>query len=129
MTVVYTERNGDIRIISARKATERENIMKVKYELDEGKQLTKKQKQMLEGLRQRPDTFDDDNPELTTEQLEEFRRISEIKRNERKKQTVSIRLSPGSLRKARSLGKGYTSVLSRILEETLNDNESLKRFL
>ncbi len=103
--------------------------MKVKFELDPEKKLTKSQMDMLDRLENRTDSFDDDNPELTDEQLAEFKKISEINRNERKKQTVSIRLSPRSIRKAKSLGKGYTSVLSRILEETLDDNETLKRFL
>ena len=33
---------------------------------------------------------------------------------------MSLRLSAKSLRKAKSLGKGYTAVLSRILEDALN---------
>ena len=36
---------------------------------------------------------------------------------------MTLRLSAKSLRKAKSLGKGYTAVLSRILEDALNDNE------
>ncbi|MEI3175137.1 MAG: BrnA antitoxin family protein [Lachnospiraceae bacterium] len=45
------------------------------------------------------------------------------------KQTVTIRLSPQALKKARSLGKGYTSVLSRILENALNDPNTIKHYL
>ena len=39
------------------------------------------------------------------------------------------RLSPQALKKARSLGKGYTSVLSRILENALNDPNTIKHYL
>lgn len=48
-------------------------------------------------------------------------RVSENNRAERRKQTVTLRLSPQALRTAKSLGKGYTSVLSRILENALAD--------
>jgi hypothetical protein len=42
---------------------------------------------------------------------------------------VTLRISQKSLRKAKSLGKGYTAVLSRILENALNDDELIKRNL
>ena len=52
-----------------------------------------------------------------------------MRNEERRKKTVSIRLSSQALKKARSLGKGYTSILSRILEDALNDNETIKKYL
>ena len=84
---------------------------------------------MLEELENKPIEFDEDSPQLSDAELAQFRRISDIRNEERKKQTVSLRLSPQALRKAKSLGKGYTSVLSRILEAALNDNELIKRSL
>ncbi|MEE3472954.1 MAG: BrnA antitoxin family protein, partial [Butyrivibrio hungatei] len=48
---------------------------------------------------------------------------------ERRKKTVTIRLSSKSLSKAKSLGKGYTSVLSRILEEALDDDDLIRKCL
>ena len=45
------------------------------------------------------------------------------------KQTVAIRISQGALHKAKSLGEGYTTVLSRIIEETLKDPEAIKKYL
>lgn len=84
---------------------------------------------MLEKLKTRPITFDDDCPELTTEQLKQFARVSEKNSEERRKQTVTLRLSPQAVRTAKSLGKGYTSVLSRILENALTDAELIKHYL
>ncbi|MDE5770105.1 MAG: BrnA antitoxin family protein [Ruminococcus sp.] len=84
---------------------------------------------MLEELKTRPVTPDDDCPELTVEQLEQFARVSEKNREERRKQTVTLRLSPQAIRTAKSLGKGYTSVLSRILENALTDAELIKHYL
>lgn len=104
-----------------------EHIMIHFVDLD--KPLTKKQIKMLEELEARPIVYDEDCPPLTEEQLKNFRRVSEINKEERNKQTVSLRLSPQAIKKAKSLGKGYTSVLSRILEAALNDNELIKKFL
>jgi uncharacterized protein (DUF4415 family) len=67
--------------------------------------------------------------EFTDEELKEFERVSQGRRAARQKQNVTLRLSPRALAKARSLGKGYTSVLSRILEEGLDDPEVIKRNL
>lgn len=61
--------------------------------------------------------------EPTQKNVQKKHRKTEIK------QTVAIRMSPQALEKARSLGKGYTSVLSRILEAALADNETLKHYL
>ena len=103
--------------------------MIVQKDIDFSKGLTLEQLEMLERLKDFPDEPDEDFPELTDEQLEQMRRAAEIKRQERRKQTVTLRLSPQALRKAKSLGKGYTSVLSRILENALMDNEIIKKNL
>ena len=89
--------------------------MIIRKEIDLNKPLTEEQKKMLENLKTRPVQPDEDCPEL--------------RREERKKQTVTIRLSPQALRTAKSLGKGYTSVLSRILESALSDTDVIKHYL
>lgn len=103
----------------------------VRKEIDVNKPLTDAQIAMLQALADRPDEPDADRPdepdadcpELTEVQLSQFRRVAEQKREERRKQTVTLRLSPQALKKAKSLGKGYTSVLSRILENALDNPE------
>lgn len=103
--------------------------MTIRKEIDLNKPLTEEQKQMLENLKTRPVQPDEDCPELTVEQLSQLMRASEMRRDERRKQTVTLRLSPQALRTAKSLGKGYTSVLSRILESALTDTELIKHYL
>ncbi|MBP3760666.1 MAG: BrnA antitoxin family protein [Ruminococcus sp.] len=103
--------------------------MIIRKEIDFKQPLTEEQKQMLENLKTRPVEPDEDFPELTEEQLAKMKKISEIRREERKKQTVTLRLSPQALKTAKSLGKGYTSVLSRILESALTDEELIKQYL
>ncbi len=97
--------------------------------LKENKPLTTEQRKMLEEAAKYPITFDEDCPELTDEQLKKFKRISKEKREKRRKQNVTLRLSYHSFQKAKSLGDGYTSVLSRILENALNDNDTIEKFL
>lgn len=100
-----------------------------KYNLDQNSKLTDEQILELKEAAMRPFPFDEDCPELTDEELAQFKRISEINKEERRKQSVTLRLSPRALKKAKSLGKGYTSVLSRILETALEDNDLLKKSL
>lgn len=103
--------------------------MTIRKEIDLNKPLTVEQKQMLEALKARPVHPDEDCPELTDEQLSQLVMVSEMRRDERRKQTVTLRLSPQALRTAKSLGKGYTSVLSRILESALTNTEIIKHYL
>ena len=101
----------------------------VRKSIDVKKKPSEKQNKILQEMEKNPISYDEDCPELSDEELAQFRRISDIRNEERRKQTVSLRLSPQAMKKAKSLGKGYTSVLSRILEAALNDNEVIKKFL
>ena len=103
--------------------------MIVRKEIDLTQPLSPTQKEMLNDLASRTVTPDEEYPELTAEQLAQFRRISASNREERCKQTVTLRLSPQALRRAKSLGKGYTSVLSRILESALENPDIVKHHL
>ncbi len=103
--------------------------MTIRKEIDLNEPLTTEQKQMLNALKSRAVCPDEDCPELTANQLGQLAKVSEIRRDERRKQTVTLRLSPQALQTAKSLGKGYTSVLSRILESALTDAEVIKHFL
>ena len=103
--------------------------MIVRKEIDPTQSLTPSQIEMLHDLESRPISPDEDCPELTMEQLTQFRRISAANREERCKQTVTLRLSPQALRRAKALGKGYTSVLSRILESALENPDIIRHHL
>ncbi len=103
--------------------------MLVRKEIDITQNPTKEQIEMLHYADSIPLKYDEDCPELSDEELQDFKRISKEKQLERRKQTVTLRLSPQALNKAKSLGKGYTSVLSRILENVLTDNEQIKHYL
>ena len=103
--------------------------MIVRQEIDFNEPLTDSQVKMLHKLAERPVTPDEDCPELTAAQLSEFKKVSENRRAERCKQTVTLRLSPQALKKAKSLGKGSTSILSRILENALDNPDIIQHNL
>ncbi len=103
--------------------------MPVRKEIDVSAPLTEEQIAELEALKDRPVVPDEENPEMTDEEFAKMVSIRQFKLEQQKKQIVSVRLSSRALNKAKAFGKGYTSLLSQILEKTLADDELLKRYL
>ena len=101
----------------------------MRKEIDISKKATPEQLKMLEDAARLPFPKDAEYPEFSEEDLKQFKKISKIRRIERQKQTITIRLSPQALKKARSLGKGYTSILSRFLESALDNPDTIRRYL
>ncbi len=100
-----------------------------KIDLNKPYKLTEEEIAMLKALKDRPVVPDEDCPELTEEQLNEMVEERRIRLALQRKQVVSVRLSNRALEKAKSFGKGYTSVLSQILERVLTDNSILKQLV
>ena len=105
------------------------NIMYTRKEIDLNKPLSEDQIKMLEALKDTEPSYDEDCPELSDEELKEFKRAVDIQKDNNRRETVTLRLPAKTLKKAKSLGKGYTSILSRIIEKTLDDVEMLKKCL
>lgn len=82
-------------------------------EIHEGQKPTKVQ---IEEIRGASDIPDEECPEFTDDQLARFKRVQADQRRE----TITLRLRPATIRKAKSLGKGYTTILAGILEDALN---------
>ena len=106
-----------------------ESTMTVKSTLSSNDVMPEEVRAELEALKDKPVTYDEDCPQLTEEQLAQFRLAIERRQEERRREPVTLRLHPQALRKAKSLGKGYTRVLSDIVETVLNDDVLLKSFL
>lgn len=100
-----------------------------KYVLQPEDQLTEEQILMVKAAAERSIAQDEDNPELTDEQLASLRRVHEERRVDRRRQNVTLRLTPQAIQKAKSLGKGYSGILSRIIESVLNDPSALSKYL
>lgn len=86
--------------------------------------LTDEEKAEITAAAMRIPVFDEDSPEMTAEMLEQFKKVN---RDSRMKPTVSIRLSPETLRKAKKYGKGYTAFLSRLLDAAINDEAMVRK--
>lgn len=97
--------------------------------IDITKKPTTEQMEMLSRAAKLPIPEDAEYPEFSKSELQQFKKISAVNRAERNKQTITLRISPQALRNAKSLGKGYTSVLSRILEQALENPDTVKRHL
>ena len=94
--------------------------------IDVTKKPSQDQIEMLTNAEKLPIHTESEYPEFSVTELLQFKRIADARKADRQKQTVTLRLSPQALEKARSLGKGYTSVLSRILEKALDDPDIIK---
>jgi len=97
--------------------------------IDISKGPSQEQIEMLAKAAKIPIHDEAEYPEFSEIELQQFKKISGERRADRQKQTVTLRLSPQALERARSLGKGYTSVLSRILEKALVDPDLIKQNL
>ena len=96
---------------------------------DKKPKYTDTQLAMLEALKEIEPEPDKENPELTEEELAQMRSFAELRREQRQKQVLTIRVTQETMRKAKALGKGYTGILSRLLELALNDPEMVKKAL
>ena len=88
------------------------------------KELTPEEISEIKKAAEKETVFDEDSPEMSEEMLAEFKRVYAKPRN---KQTISLRLSQETLKKAKAYGKGYTSFLSRLLDEAINDEDLIKK--
>ena len=70
-----------------------------------------------------------DIPELTPEQLSQMVRISDLKKQNRKKTIVSLRVKENTVSKAKELGKGYTGIMADILEYAFDHPDILEQCL
>ena len=78
----------------------------------------------LDEAERKAPVFDDDSPAMTPEQIQQFKRIN---RENRTKPTISLRISPATLKKAKQYGKGYTALLSRLLDAAIDDEELVRK--
>ena len=96
----------------------------VKMTMNElSQELTDEELRELEAAEKKEPVFDDDSPMLMREQLMQFKRINHENRT---KPTISLRISPATLKKATHHGQPSTGRLSRLLDASI-DAEDLVR--
>ena len=87
-------------------------------------ELTEEELRKLDEAEKKEPIFDDDSPLMMKEQLMQFKRINHENRT---KPTISLRISPSTLKKAKQYGKGYTGLLSRLLDAAIDDEELVRK--
>ena len=98
----------------------------VKETLKAGQKPTKAQLREIYAAEKNPIVYTTLAPQLTDEELAEFKKINAEKR---KKIPCTLRISRQSLEWWKSLGEGYTAAMARILEDAQNHPEILKKIL
>lgn len=86
---------------------------------------SKKQLEEINNAAKYPPNLED-MPEIPDEVLKQIAADAKAFREKNNKEVVSLRLTKKTISKAKTLGKGYTSVLSRILDNVLSNEELLK---
>ncbi len=101
----------------------------VNYTLEHGAKPTNEQIEEIKNAAKMPIVYDEGSPEFTEEQYAEFSAIARKQREERKRKVVALRLLPATFEKAKKLGKGYTAILSRMIDLCIDDKELLQKCL
>lgn len=83
----------------------------------------------LERLQKTEVVCDEDCPELSLTMIKELKTAAEERRQRNLKHNMTLRVFQHTLEQARRLGKGYTSILSRILDDAFKNPEMLKKYL
>lgn len=91
--------------------------------------LTSKELKQLELAKKMPIIYDEDSPRLTKKMLKEFKHYSKVKHDKRIKETMSLRVSKSTKEKLIALGKGYTSIVNRLIEYALDNPRVLRKCL
>jgi hypothetical protein len=80
-------------------------------------ELTEEEIAELEAAEKMPITYDEDCPEMTSEQLKQFVRVNSLRLN----------FSGEDAEKIRELGPNYRQILERLLSMALSDSEMVKK--
>ena len=98
-----------------------------KMTIPQGQTLTKEQYAQVMKAVEMPIVYDEDSPETTEELYQLYEPIAARQRAEREHPVMAFSVTKETMEKARSLGAGYTRVLSRLMEMALNDPDMIKK--
>jgi uncharacterized protein (DUF4415 family) len=100
----------------------------IKSTVSIGQKPTKEQLKQVKKIAKRPIHYTEDCPASTPEMLKEFAvQAVAIRQSREKKTTISLRVRPSSLKKYKSLGKGYTGIMADVLDLAANNPDILSK--
>jgi len=80
-------------------------------------------------LNENTEITDENNPPLNEQELQYFRKASEIKSQNRKKLPIDVWLDPNTIKKLESLDEDYKEILGNIIEHIVEDDELFNKYL
>ena len=92
-----------------------------------GQKPTKEQLKQIRDIAKKPINYTDDCPESTPEALVEFAAMARAQRKRKAKPMVALRMESETLEKYKSLGTGYTGVMSDVLTYVAENPEILSK--
>jgi len=71
--------------------------------------------------RKAPPVYDPDCPPSTPEALKEFAQLAAERNRRKKKRSITIRVTPDVLESYKTMGSGYTGIMSDVLQYAVNN--------
>jgi uncharacterized protein (DUF4415 family) len=96
----------------------------IRETLTPGQKLTEAQREEIRAASRMPITYTNDAPELTPEQLAQFRKVNT---DGRERVSFTLRLPKNTLDWWRATGEDYTAAMARILDAARDYPELLKK--
>jgi uncharacterized protein (DUF4415 family) len=87
------------------------------------KEIIKAVRKIARAAKKHPDAYDPECPPSSPEALKEFAELRAAKRREKKRPTVTIRITPEILEQYKALGKGYTGIMADVLSYAAKNPE------
>jgi uncharacterized protein (DUF4415 family) len=70
----------------------------------------------LKAAARKPINYTEDAPRSSPEALKEFAQLAAERNRRKKKQTITIRIAPDVLESYKTMGNGYTGIMSDVLQ-------------
>ena len=85
------------------------------------KEVITRVKKAVKEARKAPPVYDPDCPPSSPEALKEFAQLAAERNQRKKKRSITIRVSPDVLESYKTMGSGYTAIMSDVLAYAVNN--------
>jgi len=85
------------------------------------KEVIKRVRKAVREARKAPAVYDPDCPPSSPEALKEFAQLAAERNRRKKKQSITIRVTPDVLNSYKTMGSGYTGIMSDVLQYAVNN--------
>jgi uncharacterized protein (DUF4415 family) len=86
-----------------------------------GQKIPKDIIKRIKKVARRPIVYTEDCPKSSPEALKEFAQLAAERNRRKKKRTITIRIAPDVLEIYRTMGDGYTGIMSDVLQYAVNN--------